>query len=123
MGRLRYHCLSAALLLCALAAKAEEATAVPPCEKDDDDGKSDGQFKHFEDIFLTVIFIILVWISGKIAAAAGAPLEPRDGVDAEDRVVRTPRAAAQLWSLGDFAGERTTAMALATERLQYMYMH
>ena len=33
------------------------------------------------------------------------------------------RAAAQLWSLGDFAGERTTAMALATERLQYMYMH
>ena len=73
MGRLRYHCLSAALLLCALAAKAEEATAVPPCEKDDDDGKSDGQFKHFEDIFLTVIFIILVWISGKIAAAAGAP--------------------------------------------------
>ena len=58
-----------------------------------------------------------------LVKAAGAPLEPRDGVDAEDRVVRTPRAAAQLWSLGDFAGERTTAMALATERLQYMYMH
>ena len=74
MGRLRYHCLAGAFLLLALAAKAEEATAtVVPCEKEDDDGKSDGQFKHFEDIFLTVIFIILVWISGKIAAAAGAP--------------------------------------------------
>ena len=74
MGRLRYHCLAGALLLLALAAKAEEATTatVVPCEKVDDD-ESDYQFKHFNEIFFTVIFIIGVWISGKIAAAAGAP--------------------------------------------------
>jgi Kef-type K+ transport system membrane component KefB len=73
MGRLRYHCLSGLLLLLALAAKAEEATtATVPCDKNDDKNKED-KFSHFEEIFLTVIFIILVWISGKIAAAAGAP--------------------------------------------------
>ena len=73
MGRLRYHCLSGLLLLLALAAKAEEATtATVPCDKNDDENKED-KFSHFEEIFLTVIFIILVWISGKIAAAAGAP--------------------------------------------------
>ena len=72
MGRLRYHCLSGLLLLLALAAKAEEATATVPCDKDDKKNKED-KFSHFEEIFLTVIFIILVWISGKIAAAAGAP--------------------------------------------------
>ena len=73
MGRLRYHCLAGALLLLALAAKAEEATtATVPCDKNDDENKED-KFKHFEEIFITVIFIILVWISGKIAAAAGAP--------------------------------------------------
>ena len=72
MGRLRYHCLSGLLLLLALAAKAEEATtATVPCEKDDD--KKEDKFTHFTEIFYTVIFIIVVWISGKIAAAAGAP--------------------------------------------------
>ena len=58
MGRLRYHCLSGLLLLLALAAQAEEATAVPPCEKDDH--KSEDKFTHFTEIFFTVIFIIVV---------------------------------------------------------------
>ena len=73
MGRLRYHCLSGLLLLLALAARAEEATtATVPCDKDDDEHKQD-KFEHFTEIFYTVLFIVLVWISGKIAAAAGAP--------------------------------------------------
>ena len=73
MGRLRYHCLSGLLLLFALAAKAEEATtATVPCDSKDDKNK-EHKFTHFTEIFYTVIFIILVWISGKIAAAAGAP--------------------------------------------------
>ena len=73
MGRLRYHCLSGLLLLCALAAKAEEATtATVPCDKNDDE-KKEHKFSHFTEIFYTVLFIVLVWISGKIAAAAGAP--------------------------------------------------
>ena len=71
MGRLRYHCLSGLLLLLALAARAEEATAVPPCDKNDDEHGED-KFEHFTEIFYTVLFIVLVWISGKIAAAAGA---------------------------------------------------
>ena len=73
MGRLRYHCLSGLLLLLALAARAEEATtATVPCDKNDDEHKQD-KFEHFTEIFYTVLFIVLVWISGKIAAAAGAP--------------------------------------------------
>ena len=72
MGRLRYHCLSGLLLLLALAARAEEATtATVPCDKNDDEHKQD-KFEHFTEIFYTVLFIVLVWISGKIAAAAGA---------------------------------------------------
>ena len=75
MVRLRaYHLVFAAVLLLTFV-KAEEATgAGAPCdEAHDDDAHAGGQFAHFNDIFLTVLFIVFVWLSGKVAAAAGAP--------------------------------------------------
>ena len=89
MGRLRYHCLSGLLLLLALAAKAEEATtAAVPCDKMTMTRKNTSSVTSTE-IFLTVFFIILVWISGKIAAALPAPVVSRR--DTGRRDTRTPR--------------------------------
>ena len=45
-----------------------------PCGHDDDHGgHHGGEFHHFNVIFFTAIFVSLVWLSGKLAAAVGHP--------------------------------------------------